>query len=87
MKAIGNNIIIKTDKIKSTEKTTGGLLLIEKDREDLRYQKATIISISDDIKSLKKKDKIYYDKTAGFGIEFEKNKFKVIKLQDVVVVL
>tara|TARA_R100000541_G_scaffold59121_1_gene71915 strand:+ start:1173 stop:1433 length:261 start_codon:yes stop_codon:yes gene_type:complete len=86
MKAIGNNIIIKTQKV-VTEKTKGGLLLIEKDREDIRYQQATIISVSEDIKSLNKKDEIYYDKRAGFGIEFNKEKFTVIKLQDIVVVL
>ena len=37
--------------------------------------------------SVQKGDIIYYDKHAGHGIEFEKNKFTVIKLQDVVVVL
>tara|TARA_R110000823_G_scaffold121900_1_gene247030 strand:+ start:238 stop:498 length:261 start_codon:yes stop_codon:yes gene_type:complete len=86
MKAIGNNIIIKSEKI-TTDETKGGLILIEKDREDIRYKKAYIVSVSDDIKGLKEKDKIYYDKRAGHGIEFNKEKFIVIKLQDVVVVL
>tara|TARA_R110002020_G_scaffold216034_3_gene423380 strand:- start:1107 stop:1367 length:261 start_codon:yes stop_codon:yes gene_type:complete len=86
MKAIGNNIIIKPEKVK-TDKTKGGLLIIEKDREDIRYRKATIISVSNDIKGLKKDDIIYYDRHAGHGIEFNKDKFTLIKLQDVVVVL
>ena len=86
MKAIGNNIIIKPEKI-TTDKSKGGLLLIEKDREDIRYKKAIIFSISDDIKGLKPEDIIYYDKHAGHGVEFNKEKFTVIKLQDVVVVL
>tara|TARA_B100000902_G_scaffold15170_1_gene18291 strand:- start:201 stop:461 length:261 start_codon:yes stop_codon:yes gene_type:complete len=86
MKAIGNNIIIKPEKI-TTDKSKGGLLLIEKDREDIRYKKAIIFSISDDIKGLKKDDVIYYDKHAGHGVEFDKEKYTVIKLQDVVVVL
>ena len=62
MKAVGNNIIIIPEKVK-TDKTKGGLLIIEKD------------------------DVIFYDRHAGHGIEFEKEKFIVIKLQDVVVVL
>ena len=38
MRAIGNNLIIK--KIgESNQKTKGGLLIIEKDREDIRYKK------------------------------------------------
>jgi len=86
MKAIGNNIIIKPEKVK-TDKTKGGLLIIEKDREDIRYRRAVIISVSDDIKGLKQNDVIYYDRHAGHGIEFNKDKFTLIKLQDVVVVL
>ena len=86
MKAIGNNIIIKPEKI-TTDKTKGGLIIIEKDREDIRYKKAIIHSVSDDIKRLKTDDVIYYDKHAGHGVEFNKEKFTVIKLQDVVVVL
>jgi len=86
MKAIGNNIIIKPEKVK-TDKTKGGLLIIEKDREDIRYRKAIIVSVSDDIKGLKQDDVIYYDRHAGHGIEFNKDKFTLIKLQDVVVVL
>ncbi len=86
MRAIGNNIIIKTEKT-TTDKTKGGLIIIDKDREDIRYKKATIVSISDDITGLKPEDVIYYDKHAGHGVEFNKEKFTVIKLQDVVVVL
>ena len=47
MKAIGNNIIITPEKVK-TDKTKGGLLIIEKDREDIRYRKAEIVSVSED---------------------------------------
>ncbi len=86
MKAIGNNIIIKPEKI-TTDKTKGGLIIIEKDREDIRYKKAIIHSVSNDIKGLKPEDVIYYDKHAGHGVEFNKEKYTVIKLQDVVVVL
>lgn len=86
MKAIGNNIII-TPYSGNIEETKGGLLLTSKQREDIRYNKALVESVSDDIKGLSKGDIIYYDKHAGHGIEFEKNKFTVIKLQDVVVVL
>tara|TARA_R100000742_G_C4267946_1_gene86217 strand:+ start:273 stop:533 length:261 start_codon:yes stop_codon:yes gene_type:complete len=86
MKAVGNNIVIEPEKTVN-EKTKGGLLLVEKNREDIRYKKATIISVSDEIKNLKVGDKIYYDKAAGHGIEFLKQKYIVIKLQDIVVVL
>lgn len=86
MKAIGNNIIIAPSKV-GLSKTEGGLYLKEKDKENIRYKEAIIISVSDDIKSLKQGDVIYYDKSAGHGIEFEGGNYQVIKLQDVVIVL
>ncbi|MAN60422.1 MAG: hypothetical protein CMI60_00615 [Parvibaculum sp.] len=86
MKAIGNNIIITPEKVTS-EKTKGGLLLVKKDREDIRYTKAEVNSVSEDIKGLKQGDQIYYDRHAGHIIEFDKEQFTVIKIQDVVVVL
>ena len=86
MKAIGNNIIISPKKT-GLSKTESGLLLKEKDKENIRYKEAIVVSVSDDIKSLKEADVIYYDKSAGHGIEFEGHNYQVIKLQDVVIVL
>ena len=40
MKAIGNNVMIVPEKV-TGDKTKGGLLLVKKDREDIRYIKAT----------------------------------------------
>lgn len=87
MKAIGNNIVILPKKVEATKRTTSGLILKEKDSEDIRYKEAIVVSISDDITFIKEADEIYYDKHAGHTIEFEGNKYTVIKLQDIVVVL
>jgi len=86
MKAIGNNIIISPKKMGLSE-TAGGFIIKEKDKENIRYKEAIVVSVSDDIKALKEADVIYYDKSAGHGIEFEGNNYQVIKLQDVVIVL
>mgnify|MGYP003682884647 CR=1 FL=1 len=86
MKAIGRNLIIKIIK-ESTTKTKGGLILNEKSREDIRYRKATIVSIGEEVVGICKDDTIYFDKNAGHGIEIENEKLHVIKNQDVVVVL
>jgi len=86
MKAIGNNIIISPKKT-GLSKTENGLLLKEKDKENIRYKEAIVVSVSDDIKSLKEADVIYYDKSAGHSIEFDGHNYQVIKLQDVVIVL
>lgn len=86
MKAIGKYIII--DPIKDQNSTTkGGLILAEKQREDIRYRKAIVVEPGSDVKTLKKDDKIYYDKSSGFKIEINKKEYKVIKEFDVVVII
>jgi co-chaperonin GroES (HSP10) len=86
MKAIGRNLIIKIIK-ESTTKTKGGLILNEKSREDIRYRKATIVSIGEEVVGVNKEDTIYFDKNAGHGIEIDNERLHVIKNQDIVVVL
>ena len=86
MKAIGRNLIIKKAK-QGTTKTKGGLLLCEKDQQDIRYTQAEVLSVGDEIKGLNEKDIIYFDRHAGHKIEVENNTYHVIKSQDVVVVL
>ena len=86
MKAIGKYIVI--DPIKEVDaKTKGGLILAESQREDVRYRKAKIITVGSDVNVLKKGNEIYYDKSSGFNIEIKKKMFKVIKEQDIVIVI
>tara|TARA_R110000824_G_scaffold114888_1_gene265715 strand:+ start:1332 stop:1592 length:261 start_codon:yes stop_codon:yes gene_type:complete len=86
MKAVGKYIII--DPIREVDTTTkGGLILAEKQREDIRYRRAKVIQPGSDVKILKKDDEIYYDKSSGFNIEINKEEYKVIKEFDVVIVL
>ena len=86
MKAIGRNLIIKIIK-ESTTKTKGGLILNEKSREDIRYRKATIISIGEEVIGVNENDTVYFDRNAGHGIEIDNERLYVIKNQDIVVVL
>ena len=86
MKAIGRNLII--NKIKEgTTKTEGGLLLAEKQRDDIRYVKATVVSAGNEVVGIKQNDVIYFDRHAGHKIEVDKESYHVIKSGDIVVVL
>ena len=86
MKAVGKFIVI--DPVKETDVTTkGGLILAEKQREDVRYRRAKVIQPGSDVTVLKKGDKVYYDKAAGFNIEINKEQYKVIKEHDIVIIL
>ena len=86
MRAIGKHIVITPIKENDTQ-TSGGLLLTEANREDIRYRKGEVITIGTDVLGIKDGDEIYYDRHAGFGIELNKEEYKVIKEHDVVIVL
>ena len=86
MKAVGNNLIIDIKK-EGTTKTKGGLLLAENQREDVRYVEAKVVSVGEEIVGIKISDVIYFDRHAGHKIEIDKKTYRVIKGQDIVVVL
>ena len=86
MKAIGKYVVI--DPIKEVDvQTKGGLILAEKQREDVRYRRAKVVEPGSDVSVLKKGDEVYYDKATGFNIEINKEEYKVIKENDVVIIL
>jgi|TARA_B100001250_G_scaffold302980_1_gene264692 co-chaperonin GroES (HSP10) len=86
MRAIGSNVIIKKIE-ESNQKTKGGLLLTEKQREDVRFQQAKVIKVGDSVVAVKESDIIYFDKAAAHRIEIEKEPYHVIRQENVVVVL
>jgi len=86
MRAIGKYIVIEPIKEINTT-TKGGLILAVKQREDVRYRRAKIVKPGSDVSLLKIDDEVYYDKAAGFNIEINKQQYKVIKEQDIVIVL
>jgi co-chaperonin GroES (HSP10) len=86
MKAVGKYIVIEPIKEVDVQ-TKGGLILAEKQREDVRYRRAKVIEPGSDVNVLKKDDEIYYDRSSGFNIEINKEEYKVIKEFDVVIIL
>jgi|TARA_R110000803_G_scaffold160944_2_gene224774 co-chaperonin GroES (HSP10) len=86
MKAIGRNLIIKVIK-QGVSETKGGLLLAEKQREDIRYEEATIISAGNEVVGIKEGDIIYFDKNNSHKIEIKKEIYSVVRMDHIVVVL
>ena len=86
MKAVGRYVVIEPIKEVDVQ-TKGGLILAEKQREDIRYRRAKVLEPGSEVSVLKKGDEVYYDKAAGFNIEINKEEYKVIKDHDVVVIL
>ena len=72
MKAIGDNLII-TPMQQGVEKTKGGLLLTHSQREDIRFEKAKVLTQGEDVKGINEGDEIYFDSRAGHKIEINKD--------------
>ena len=84
MQAINDYVIV--DKIKEEPKKISGLLLTDETDEDNRYKRASIISIGNEVKVVKKNDIIFYDKYAGHDIGYNDELYRVIRARDIVLV-
>ena len=86
MKAIGKNLIVNVTK-QGISETKGGLLLGEKQREDIRYQEGVVISAGSEVVGIKENDVIYFDKNNSHQIEIKKEIYTIVNMNNVVVVL
>ena len=84
MKAVGTYLIVE-EVVENITKTSGGLELAEKHRDDIRYKRGIVISSGPN--EIKENDQILYDKIAGHNVESAGTIFKVIQLRDVVAIL
>jgi co-chaperonin GroES (HSP10) len=85
MKAINKYIICEP--IAEEIKTDTGLILSEKDSDNIRYRMAQVVSPGSEVQVIKEGDRVYYDKSAGFKILIDGHPYLVISERDVVVVL
>jgi len=85
MKPINKYIII--NKIEEQITTDSGLVLSEADANSFRYKKGKVVKPGTNVRCVKAKDEIYYDKHAGFDMIINQETYTIILEKDVVVVL
>jgi len=85
MKAI--NKFIVCEPINEEIRTDSGLMLSEKDADNIRYRMAKVVSPGSEVYVIKEGDVVYYDRSAGFKIMIQDLPYLVISERDVVVVL
>ena len=86
MKAIGRNLLVNMTNVGVSE-TKGGLLLGEKQREDIRYTEGTVLSVGSDVVGINENDLIYFDKNNSHQILIGQELYNVVRMDHVVVVL
>lgn len=85
MRVIGPNILIIPQEEET--KSKGGLLMSASDTKELRYKKATVVSVGNMVEGVMPGNFIYFDKAAGHTIRVNEDLYTVITIRDVVVVL
>lgn len=85
MRVIGPNILIIPQEEET--KSKGGLLMSASDTKELRYKKATVVSVGNMVEGVMPGNFIYFDKAAGHTIRVNEDPYTVITIRDVVVVL
>ena len=85
MRVLGRYLVVEpiTEEI---SKTSGGLLLGEKHRDDLRYKKATVWRPGELVEVVSEGDKVMFDSSAGHILPYPLDKYRVIRDVDIVVV-
>jgi co-chaperonin GroES (HSP10) len=84
MRAIGRHILARS--IKEREESKSGLLLTEDDNRMLRYVKAEVISVGDEISKILPNDIVYYDKAHGHLVNVNGEQLLVVRYENVVMV-
>ncbi len=85
MKAIGTTIIVS--EIKEEIKNKLGLIITESNDKTIRYKLGEVFLIGDEIKDIKVGDKLYYDKANASDLRLHGEKYVVINLSSVKVIL
>ncbi|KRN99200.1 Co-chaperonin GroES (HSP10) [Companilactobacillus kimchiensis] len=92
LKPLGDRVIVTVDK--EEEKTVGGIVLANNAKE--KPQTAEVIAVGDGLvaddgkklpMSIKKGDKILFDKYAGSTVKYEDNEYLILHEKDVMAIV
>lgn len=87
IKPLADRVLVKNDKAET--KTASGLIIPEAAQE--KTQTATVMEIgtgTDDVKiTVKKGDKIMYDKYAGTQLKIDGEDYLILKMSDIIAVI
>ena len=85
IKPIGDRVLVKMEE--AEEKTASGLFIPQTAQE--KTQTGTVEAIGDDkdVITVKKGDKVMYDKYAGTSVTIDGKEFLLVKMQDIMAII
>lgn len=84
MKVLSKYLLVK--RVSEQKQTSTGLLLTGADSNDMRYHKAVVHSVGDNITGINTSDTILYDKVQSHEIILDNERMTIIQERDVVCV-
>ena len=85
VKPIGDRVLLSIEE--GEEKTSSGLFIPQTAQEKTQTGKVVEVGDDDDVITVKKGDKVMYDKYAGTTIEIDGKDHLIIKMPDIIAVI
>jgi co-chaperonin GroES (HSP10) len=84
MKVLSKYLLVK--RVSEQKQTKSGLLLTGEDANEMRYHKAIVYKVGDNILGINSEDTILYDKVQSHEIILDNERMTIIQEKDVVCV-
>ena len=85
IKPIGDRVLVKMEEVE--EKTSGGIFIPQTAQEKTQTGVVEAVGDDKDVITVKKGDKVMYDKYAGTNVTVEGKEFLIVKMQDIMAVI
>ena len=82
VKPIGDRVLLSIEEVE--EKTKGGLFIPQTAQEKTQTGKVVAVGDDKDVITVKKGDKVMYDKYAGTNVQIDGKEHLIIKMADVI---
>lgn len=84
MRVLSKYLLVK--RVSEQKQTKSGLLLTGEDSNDMRYHKAIVYKVGDNINGINPEDTILYDKVQSHEVILDNERMTIIQERDVVCV-
>ena len=84
MRVLSKYLLVK--RVSEQKQTKSGLLLTGEDSNDMRYHKAIVYKVGDNINGINTEDTILYDKVQSHEVILDNERMTIIQERDVVCV-
>ena len=84
MKPVTNKVLLKVSEAVTAETRIGGIVMKEKTPE---YEKAEVIEVGNEVKELKAGDNVLIYPESGKKITIDGKKYRVVTLNEIIVIL